>query len=64
VIGKRSFDERALSENYMAVVDELLRAKPSSAKGKYVKSATLSTTMGPGIRLDPGRLRELETASA
>jgi large subunit ribosomal protein L1 len=64
VIGKRSFDEKALSENYMAVVDELLRAKPSSAKGKYVKSATLSTTMGPGIRLDPGRLRELETASA
>jgi len=64
VIGKRSFDQRALSENYMAVVDELLRAKPSSAKGKYVKSATLSTTMGPGIRLDPGRLRELETASA
>jgi large subunit ribosomal protein L1 len=64
VIGKCSFDEKALSENYMAVVDELLRAKPSSAKGKYVKSATLSTTMGPGIRLDPGRLRELETASA
>jgi large subunit ribosomal protein L1 len=64
VIGKRSFDQRALSENYMAVVEELLRAKPSSAKGKYVKSATLSTTMGPGIRLDPGRLRELETASA
>jgi large subunit ribosomal protein L1 len=64
VIGKRSFDEAALSENYMAVVDELLRAKPSSAKGKYVKSATLSTTMGPGIRLDPGRLRELESASA
>jgi large subunit ribosomal protein L1 len=64
VIGKRSFDEQALSENYMAVVDELLRAKPSSAKGKYVKSATLSTTMGPGIRLDPARLRDLESASA
>jgi large subunit ribosomal protein L1 len=64
VIGKRSFDEAALAENYLAVVDEILRAKPSTAKGKYVKTATLSTTMGPGIRLDPGRLREMETASA
>ena len=64
VIGKRSFDERALSENYLAVIDEVLRAKPASAKGRYVKTATLSTTMGPGIRLDPARLRELEGASA
>ena len=48
----------------MAVVDEILRAKPASAKGKYVKTATLSTTMGPGIRLDPSRLREMETLSA
>jgi large subunit ribosomal protein L1 len=64
VIGKRSFDERALSENYLAVVDEILRAKPSAAKGKYVKTATLSTTMGPGIHLDTGRLRELDAAAA
>ena len=64
VIGKRSFDERALRENYLAVVDEILRAKPAAAKGKYVKTATLSTTMGPGIRVDPGRLRDLEGAQA
>ena len=64
VIGKRSFEERALVENYLAVVEEILRAKPPAAKGKYVKTATLSTTMGPGIRLDTSRLRDLETASA
>jgi large subunit ribosomal protein L1 len=64
VIGKRSFEEGALAENYLTVVDEVLRAKPSTAKGKYVKTATLSTTMGPGIRLDPSRLREMETAPA
>jgi len=64
VIGKRSFDDRALKENYLAVVDEILRAKPAAAKGKYVKSATLSTTMGPGIRVDTGRLRDLEGATA
>ena len=64
IIGKRSFDPQALAENYLAVVDEVLRAKPSAAKGKYVKTATLSTTMGPGIRLDTGRLRELEGAPA
>jgi large subunit ribosomal protein L1 len=64
IIGKRSFDPQALTENYLAVVDEVLRAKPSTAKGKYVKTATLSTTMGPGIRLDPARLRDLETTPA
>jgi large subunit ribosomal protein L1 len=64
VIGKRSFEQRALVENYLAVVDEVLRAKPSAAKGKYVKTATLTTTMGPGIRLDPGRLRDVELAAA
>jgi large subunit ribosomal protein L1 len=64
VIGKRSFDEQALVENYLAVVDEILRAKPAAAKGKYVKTLTVSTTMGPGIHVDPARLRELEAASA
>jgi large subunit ribosomal protein L1 len=64
VIGKRSFDEKALMENYLAVVDELIRAKPAAAKGKYVKSATLSTTMGPGIRLDPARLKDVEAVPA
>jgi large subunit ribosomal protein L1 len=62
VIGKRSFEDRALRENYLAVVDEILRAKPAAAKGKYVKSLTLSTTMGPGIRVDTGHLKEAEGA--
>jgi len=63
VIGKRSFDERALTENYLAVVDEILRAKPAAAKGRYVRSVTISTTMGPGIRIDPARIRDVEAAA-
>jgi large subunit ribosomal protein L1 len=63
VIGKRSFDERALLENYLAVVDEILRAKPASAKGRYIRSVTISTTMGPGIRIDPARIRDVEAAA-
>jgi large subunit ribosomal protein L1 len=63
IIGKKSFEDRALAENYLAVVDEIVRAKPSAAKGKYIKTLTLSTTMGPGIRVDPAKLREVETAS-
>lgn len=59
-IGKRSFEEAQLLENYLAVVDEILRARPSAAKGKYVRSATISTTMGPGIPIDTNRLREVE----
>jgi large subunit ribosomal protein L1 len=57
-IGKRSFDDEALLDNYMAVIDEILRAKPAAAKGRYLKSVTLSTTMGPGIRIDPGQAKE------
>ena len=53
VIGKKSFEDRALLENYLAVVDEILKAKPSSAKGRYIRSLVVSTTMGPGIRIDP-----------
>ncbi len=64
IIGKRSFDEQALVGNYLAVVDELLRAKPASAKGKYIKTLTLSTTMGPGIHVDPARARDVETQGA
>ncbi len=60
VIGKRSFEEGQLLENYLAVVDEILRARPSAAKGKYVRSATIATTMGPGIPIDTSRLREVE----
>jgi large subunit ribosomal protein L1 len=57
VIGKKSFDERALVENYAAVLDEIVRAKPSAAKGRYIQQITLTSTMGPGIHVDPGRTR-------
>ncbi|MFV0427464.1 MAG: 50S ribosomal protein L1 [Beutenbergiaceae bacterium] len=53
IIGKASFDEAKLNENYAAALEEILRLKPSSAKGRYITKATLSTTMGPGIPLDP-----------
>jgi len=60
IIGKRSFEDLDLAANYAAVIDELLRAKPAAAKGRYMKSVTLSTTMGPGIRIDPARARDVE----
>ena len=60
-IGKASFTEQALTENYAAVLDEVLRAKPSAAKGRYVKKVTMSTTMGPGIPIDPARTRDSAT---
>jgi large subunit ribosomal protein L1 len=63
VIGKRSFDEPRLIENYLAVVDEILRAKPAAAKGRYIRSVTVSTTMGPGIRIDPARIRDVDAAA-
>jgi large subunit ribosomal protein L1 len=56
-IGKKSFDERALLENYAAVLEEIVRAKPAAAKGRYIRQITLATTMGPGIRVDPARIR-------
>ena len=58
-IGKASFTTEALVENYAAVLDEVLRVKPSSAKGRYVRKATLSSTMGPGIQLDTNRTKNL-----
>ena len=58
VVGKRSFAEQDLADNYLAVVDEILRAKPAAAKGRYIKSITLSTTMGPGIRIDPQKSKD------
>jgi large subunit ribosomal protein L1 len=58
-IGKRSFGERQLVENYAALLDEILRAKPSAAKGRYIKKITLASTMGPGIHIDPARTREI-----
>ena len=60
VIGKASFDERQLLENYTAVIEEIVRAKPSASKGRYIISITLTTTMGPGIRVDPSRITEPE----
>jgi large subunit ribosomal protein L1 len=62
IIGKKSFDEKALVENYLTVVDEILRAKPSTAKGKYIKTLTLSSTMGPAIRVDPAKARDVDSA--
>ena len=59
-IGKASFDERALLENYAAVIDEIVRAKPAASKGRYILSITLATTMGPGVRVDETRTRDSE----
>ncbi len=53
VLGKASFDAPALKENFAAVLDEVHKAKPSAAKGRYIRSITLSSTMGPGVRVDP-----------
>ncbi|CAB4878346.1 unannotated protein [freshwater metagenome] len=59
IIGKVSFDESALAENYAAALDEVLRAKPSSSKGRYISKIVLSTSMGPGIAVDPNRTRNV-----
>ena len=59
IIGKASFTEAQLVENYAAALDEVLRVKPSSSKGRYIKKAVLSTTMGPGIQLDYNKTRNL-----
>ncbi len=56
-IGRRSFDERALVENYAALLDEIVRAKPAAAKGRYIRQVTLTSTMEPGIHVDPQRTR-------
>lgn len=58
-IGKASFDATAIVENYSTVLDEILRAKPAGAKGKYIKSITMASTMGPGIKVDPSKVRDL-----
>jgi large subunit ribosomal protein L1 len=65
VIGRADFDERRLLENYAALIDEIVRAKPAAAKGRYIRSVTLSTTMGPGVKVDPTKTRDLlEEAAA
>ena len=59
VIGKASFDDRKLLENYAAVIEELVRAKPSAAKGRYLRSITIASTMGPGVKVDTQPTREI-----
>jgi len=59
VIGKTEFEERMLLENYAAVIDELIRAKPAAAKGRYIRSVTFASTMGPGVKVDPSRTRDI-----
>jgi large subunit ribosomal protein L1 len=65
-IGKVDFPDQQLLENYAAVIDELMRAKPSAAKGKYIKSITMASTMGPGVKVDPTRTKDIleEAATA
>ena len=63
-IGKKSFAERQLLENYAVVLEEIVRAKPAAAKGRYIKSITLSTTMGPGLHVDPTRTRDIAADGA
>ena len=63
-IGKTSFDEGALLDNFTTIIDEINRAKPSGAKGRYIKSVTLTSTMGPGIKVDPSRTSSEEAPAA
>jgi large subunit ribosomal protein L1 len=64
IIGKKSFEERSLVENYLTVVDEILRAKPAAAKGRYIKTLAVSSTMGPSVRIDPTKPRDTQTVAA
>jgi large subunit ribosomal protein L1 len=63
-VGKVSFERDALLANFQAVLDELLRNKPAAAKGRYIKSISTSSTMGPGIRIDPAAAVDASRASA
>jgi large subunit ribosomal protein L1 len=63
-VGKTSFSDEQLLDNYRAVMEEILRAKPSAAKGKYIRTVTLASTMGPGIKVDPSRLKDLVETEA
>jgi large subunit ribosomal protein L1 len=64
MIGKTSFPDEHLLENYQAILEELIRAKPSAAKGRYLRSVVLASTMGPGIKVDPSRTRDLAGTEA
>jgi large subunit ribosomal protein L1 len=63
-VGKTSFDDAALLENYQAVIDELIKARPSVAKGKYLRSIVMASTQGPGVKVDPGRTHDVVEAEA
>jgi large subunit ribosomal protein L1 len=63
-VGKTSFPDDQLLDNYQAIVEELIRAKPSAAKGKYIRSIVMASTMGPGIKIDPSRTRDLVETEA
>jgi large subunit ribosomal protein L1 len=63
-IGKASFAPEQLLENFHAVVEELVRVKPAAAKGKYLRSVTVASTMGPGVHVDPAKAREIEELAA
>jgi large subunit ribosomal protein L1 len=63
IIGKKSFGEEQLLENYLTVVEEIMKAKPSSAKGRYIKTLVLSSTMGPGVRIDPTHPKEIDVVA-
>ncbi len=63
-IGKASFDRAQLVENYRSAIDELIRAKPAAAKGRYLRSVTVSSTMGPGVRIDPAKARIIDEVLA
>jgi len=58
-VGRKSFDERRLLENYATVLDEIVRARPAAAKGRYLRSVTMTSSMGPGIKIDPSRTRDV-----
>jgi large subunit ribosomal protein L1 len=63
ILGKTSFPARALAENYQVVLDEVLRAKPAAAKGRYIKGITVATSMGPGVKVDPSQTRNVVPAA-
>jgi large subunit ribosomal protein L1 len=62
-VGKTSFPDEHLLENYQAIIEELIRAKPSAAKGRYLRTVVLASTMGPGIKVDPSKTKDLTEAS-
>ena len=64
VLGKTSFEDQKLLENYQAILEELMRARPSAAKGKYLRSIVMASTMGPGVKVDPSRTRDLVEEAA